>query len=111
MKLVRMVCECESFSSLPDFSGGWSKRHPENVIWVSVLTKATKQVEAAISNEVWDRQRQWEMKRDALLEAAQHVAREDAMPVRLDSVMTVKAKQKDGSDRVQAPLTSSEHGK
>lgn len=37
---------------------------------MEATTNATKAIEARISNEVWDRQRQWEMKRDAILEGA-----------------------------------------
>jgi len=68
------------------------------------LTRATKQVEARISNEVWDRKRGWELKRDALLEAARCVADVDAMLVRVDAVMKVKAQQPEASDRVKSFL-------
>ncbi|HEY2471055.1 MAG TPA: hypothetical protein VGI45_24885 [Terracidiphilus sp.] len=47
---------------------------------IAELTKAAKEIEAAISSEVWDRQRQWEMKRDAVIEAVQALsAAEDAL--------------------------------
>jgi hypothetical protein len=36
---------------------------------VAVVTETIKEIEAKISNDVWDRQRKWEMKRDALSEA------------------------------------------
>lgn len=36
---------------------------------VAAITQTTKEIEAKISNEVWNRQRRWEMKRDALVEA------------------------------------------
>jgi hypothetical protein len=36
---------------------------------VSAVTKTTKEIEAKISDEVWDRQRKWEVKRDVLLDA------------------------------------------
>lgn len=41
------------------------------VATVSAVTQATKDIEAKISNHVWDRQRRWEMKRDALFALAQ----------------------------------------
>jgi hypothetical protein len=33
---------------------------------MKVVTKATKEIEAKISDEVWNRQRQWELKREVL---------------------------------------------
>ena len=35
---------------------------------VRAVTTATKQIEAKISNEVWDRQKRWELTRDAVLQ-------------------------------------------
>ncbi len=62
---------------LGSFLGAYLKKKGENlathedinklVAQVSAVTEATKQIEAKISNEVWDRQRLWEMKRDVLL--------------------------------------------
>jgi hypothetical protein len=40
---------------------------------VAVVTETTKQIEAKISNDVWERQRKWEMKRDALFEALKDI--------------------------------------
>jgi hypothetical protein len=34
------------------------------------VTTTTKEIEARISNDVWDRQKRWELKRDVLFEAA-----------------------------------------
>jgi len=39
------------------------------VTQMRAVTQATKEIEARISNEVWDRKRHWEAKRDALLSA------------------------------------------
>ena len=41
---------------------------------VRAVTTATKEIEAKISNEVWDRQRQWELKREVLFEATKRLA-------------------------------------
>ncbi len=41
---------------------------------VSAVTQATKEIEAKISNEVWDRQRRWELKREALFELIKRLA-------------------------------------
>lgn len=38
---------------------------------MTAVTQATKQIEAKISDEVWNRQRQWEMKREAIAGAIQ----------------------------------------
>jgi hypothetical protein len=44
------------------------------VAQMEATTEATKAIEARISNEVWDRQRQWELKREVLLAAAKRLA-------------------------------------
>jgi hypothetical protein len=41
---------------------------------IEAVTEATKAIETRISNEVWDRQKQWELKRDVLLEAIKRIA-------------------------------------
>lgn len=41
---------------------------------VAAVTKTTKEIEAKISSEVWDRQKRWELKRDVLFELAKRVA-------------------------------------
>ena len=41
---------------------------------VAAITQATKEIEAKISTEMWDRQKRWELKRDVMLEAAKRVA-------------------------------------
>lgn len=47
---------------------------------VEATTRATKAIESRISNEVWDRQRQWELKRDAVIGAIQALsASEDTL--------------------------------
>jgi hypothetical protein len=35
---------------------------------VAAVTKTTKEIEAKISNEVWDRQKQWEFKKEAVFD-------------------------------------------
>jgi hypothetical protein len=44
-------------------------------------TEATKKIEARISDDVWDRQKRWELKRDVLLEAIKRI-------VAIDDVLT-----------------------
>ena len=41
---------------------------------VAVVTVTTREIEAKISNDVWERQRKWEVKRDALFEALKDIA-------------------------------------
>ena len=40
----------------------------------SAVTTATKEIEAKISDEVWARQRKWEVRRDAVFEALKELA-------------------------------------
>ena len=44
---------------------------------VRAVTRATKEIEAKISSDVWDRQKQWELKRDVLFMAAKRVSELD----------------------------------
>jgi hypothetical protein len=72
------------------FFGAYLKKKGENlathedidkvVLQMSAVTQATKDIEAKISNDVWDRQRRWEMKRDAPFALAQKLqAMENAL--------------------------------
>jgi hypothetical protein len=42
---------------------------------VSAVTKTTKEIEAKISDDVWSRQKRWEMKREVAFETAKKAAR------------------------------------
>jgi hypothetical protein len=77
-------------SGFGGYFGSYLKKKGENlathedldklVKQVEATTEATKRIEATISNEVWDRQRQWEMKRDAVVGVIQSLcATEDAL--------------------------------
>ena len=49
---------------------------------VAAVTKTTKEIEAKISSDVWDRQKRWELKREVLLEATLRAAQlDDALRV------------------------------
>jgi hypothetical protein len=48
-------------------------------------TEATKKIEAKISDEVWDRQKRWELKRDIILELIKRIAALD------DALMSYEA--------------------
>jgi hypothetical protein len=47
------------------------------VAQMAAITERTKSIEATISSEVWDKQKQWEMKREVLFEAAKRIAEVD----------------------------------
>jgi hypothetical protein len=69
------------------FIGSYLKKKGENlathedinklVDQVKSVTQATKEIEAKISGELWDRQRHWEAKRDALLGAVKSLSSVD----------------------------------
>jgi hypothetical protein len=72
-------------SLLTNYLGaGYLKKKGENlatkediqdlVAQVSAVTKATKEIEAAVSGDLWDRQKRWELKRDLMLEVATRVS-------------------------------------
>jgi len=72
------------FAGMGGFIGAYLKRKGENlathedinqlVQQVRAVTTATKEIEAKISSEVWDKQKQWELKRDALFEVTKRIA-------------------------------------
>lgn len=66
------------------YLGGYLKKKGENLAThedinnlneqVRVVTTTTKEIEAKISNEMWNRQKRWEMKREVLFEVAKSIA-------------------------------------
>jgi hypothetical protein len=74
-------------AGLGGFLAGYLKKKGENrathedldklVKQVEATTNATKAIEARISDELWNRQRHWEMKRDSLFAALQALGRVD----------------------------------
>jgi hypothetical protein len=69
------------------YLGGYLRKKGENlathedidrlVDQVRAVTTATKEIEAKISSDVWDRQKRWELKRELLLKAAKAMAEAD----------------------------------
>jgi hypothetical protein len=65
------------------YLGSYLKRKGENlathedidklVDQVKAITTATKEIEATISSDLWDRQKQWELKRDILFDATKRL--------------------------------------
>jgi hypothetical protein len=60
---------------------------------VRVVTQTTKEIEAKISDEVWDRQKRWELKREVLFQAAKAVAGAEHALISLHSVTQVEINQ------------------
>lgn len=58
---------------------------------VRAVTQTAKEIEAKISDAVWDRQRRWEMKRDALFSALKAMAAINEALVRLRAVLSTFA--------------------
>ncbi len=59
------------------FLGSYSAKKGENLATkedIAQLTKITEGIKAQISDEAWDRQRQWELKRDVVLDAVRALA-------------------------------------
>jgi hypothetical protein len=66
------------------FLAGYLKRKGENLAThedigklteqVAAVTQTTKEIEAKISSDVWDRQKRWELKREVLYEATKRAA-------------------------------------
>src|ERR1700689_1834778 len=64
------------FAGVGAFLGSYLKRKGENlatqedidklVRQIRAVTEATKEIEAKISNDMWDRQKRWEMKREVV---------------------------------------------
>jgi hypothetical protein len=63
------------------------------VAQMSAVTQATKDIEAKVSNEVWDRQKRWELKRDVLFEATRKLADVEDGLLALEVVLQVEHKE------------------
>jgi hypothetical protein len=76
------------FAGAGAYLGSYLKKKGENIaskedfddlrMQTRELTAATKEIEAKIDDQVWNRQRQWEMKKEIFIAAAQTVAKADA---------------------------------
>ena len=65
---------------------------------MSAVTKATKDIEAKISSDLWDRQKRWELKREVLFEATRRLADIEDGLLSLDSVLQVEQKEQKKED-------------
>src|SRR5215472_14973775 len=61
------------------------------VTQMSAVTEATKKIEAEISSGVWDRQKQWELRREVFFDVAREMTKADDALTRLHSVVSVRA--------------------
>ena len=60
---------------------------------VRAVTTTTKQIEAKISNEVWDRQKQWELKREVLFQTTKRLAELNDGLLGLDALYRTQKKE------------------
>ena len=65
---------------------------------VRAVTTVTKEIEAKISNDVWDRQKRWELKREILFEATKRLADLEDSLLGLHAMTEVEAKEPKGDD-------------
>src|ERR1035441_6475021 len=78
------------------YLGAYLKKKGENlathedldklVVQMAAVTKTTKQIEAQISNDLWDRQKRWELKRDAFFETMRELGTVESSIVKLSAV-------------------------
>src|SRR5690242_3526662 len=85
------------------FFGAYLKKKGENlathedidkvVDQVKAVTEATKTIENKLSGELWDKQKQWEMKKEVLFETARRIADLDDALLSLYTLMRRSAER------------------
>jgi hypothetical protein len=65
---------------------------------VAAVTTTTKEIEAKITSDVWDRQKRWELRREVLFEATRRVADIDDALLSLDTIIQVEHKNQKRDD-------------
>lgn len=97
--------------ALKPFLGSYSAKKGENLATkedIAQITKVQEEIKAQISDDMWDRQRQWELRRDAVLDAIRaHADLESAM-VNLNS--SLSASEKWHTDKTDAELNAAIQG-
>ncbi len=95
------------------FLGAYLKKKGENlatredinglVAQVSAVTTATKEIESKITNEVWDRQKRWELKREVMIETTKKIAVVRTVLAHLCAVYTTEkaAKEQGRPERLE----------
>jgi hypothetical protein len=64
-------------AGLGAYLGSYLRKKGENLATqedIRKLTQMTKEIEAKVSTEMWDRQKRWELKRDVMFEATKRLA-------------------------------------
>jgi len=84
------------FAGIGSYIGSYLKKKGENlathedlgklVEQVATVTQTTKSIEAKISDDAWNRQKRWELKREVLFEAAKRLAEVDDTLIELFSI-------------------------
>ena len=77
------------------FIGSYAAKKGENLATkedIAQLTKIAEEIRAEITDKVWDRQRQWELKRDAVLAAIRAYAALSSALVILNSLLSASLK-------------------
>jgi hypothetical protein len=97
------------------FIGSYSAKKGENLATkedIAQLTKIAEGIKAEISDVVWDRQKQWEMKRDAILEGIRAHADLEAALVNLNTCFSgcLTASTKERADETSAKLSAAAQG-
>ncbi len=91
------------------YLAGYMKKKGENLATREDIDKVfaeTKRIEAKISDEVWDRQRRWELKRDLMLDTIKRIAAAKDALTRLHAVgMTDKQSNSPDTDERAAKRT------
>jgi hypothetical protein len=90
------------------YLAGYLKKKAENlathedidklVKQVAAVTTTTKEIEAKITNDVWDRQKRWELKREVLFEATKRVSEIDDALQMFDTVLQVEIEGQNKED-------------
>jgi hypothetical protein len=84
------------------FFGAYANKKGENLATkedIAQLTKIAEGIRAEISDKVWDRQKQWEMKKEAVLDSLRALADYENASSNLDSTFTVRVENCNGDGR------------
>jgi hypothetical protein len=94
------------------YLAGYSSKKGENlathedinklVDQVRAVTTATKEIEAKISNEVWDRQKRWELKRDVLFEIIKRTGKVSDTLTRIEAIYQTQGWPSSGAVKPEA---------
>jgi len=90
------------------YLAGYFKKKGENlathedidklVAQVAAVTTTTKEIEAKITSDIWDRQKRWELRREVLFEATRRVSEVDEVLLMMDSALQVEVQSQNKDD-------------